>query len=335
MRIGVIFCSCAGQITEKIDFSKIEELIKNKISWIKSYEVICAEDKKNEIINFLRKKKPEAVLFLACSPLNKEEVFREIAAQAEVNPYMISVVNLREHVAWVTLDKREALKKAYVLCIAALGRIKKQKPLIARKIPITDDILIVGGGVAGITAAKTLSKAGKKVYLVEKETALGGKVTKYEKIFPDLSCGPCFMHPLVSDLLDSSIELMLNSELIEIKGFYGNIHAKIKTKPIYVDYKKCIGCSACEHVCPEKAIRVYPMRLPPVAVVDSDRCLRFKEKMCSYCINECPVESIDFSEEQKELNLKVGVVLWATGFRVFDCSSFPQLGYRKFKDIYD
>lgn len=336
MKIGAILCSCGGQLTDKIDFSKLKKLITDKVSWIRIEHFLCAEDRRKRIINFIKRKKPDAVIFLACSPLNKEETLKGIAIQSRVNPYMVNIVNVREQVAWVTENKQDALKKTYALFIGALQRLKHQKPLFDKTIPISDDVLVVGGGIAGIKAAVTFSKIGKKVYLLEKEKSLGGRVTNYEKIFPDLSCGPCFVHPLVSELLDSNIELLLNSEIIDIKGSYGNIVAKVRINPIYVDPKRCIGCRFCESVCPVGAVRVSSMKIPTIAVIDSDKCLRFRENDCLKCIKECPVtDTIDFSQKQREIVLKVGTVLWATGFGVVDCKIFPNLGYGRIRDVYD
>lgn len=336
LQIGAIFCSCAGQITEKIDFEKLRNLILKKVAWIEKFELACSEKTLQEIINFLTIKKPEGLIILACSPKNKESEFQSIGEKAGINPYMINIVNLREQVAWVSKDRNKALKKAFILFSGALERLKKQKPLFDIEIPICNDIMVVGAGIAGIVAANNLSKAGKKVYLIEKETSLGGKIVKYEKLFPDLACGPCMIHPMIEEILHSSIELRLNSEVKELKGFYGAIFAKILSKPVYVDPKKCIGCSACEQSCPVKAIKVEPMRLPVVARINPEKCLRLKGKDCDLCIKDCPVsETINFNESEKEESLKVGAVVWATGFELMDCKILPQFGYGKFNDIYN
>jgi len=336
LRIGAIFCNCSGQITEKIDFNKLRKLINKKVSWIKEFDLACSDKNLKKLINFLKKRKTEALIIIGCTPKNKEHVFRNIAKKAGINPYMLRIVNAREQVAWVTDSREEALKKVYTLFISVVNRLKQQKPLFEKKFPVCKNILIVGAGIAGIKAAITLSKAGRKVYLVEKESFLGGKAGKYEKLFPDLACGSCIMQQIVDEIFTTKIELRLNTELKELKGFFGNIHAKIKSKPLYVNIKKCIGCAACESVCPVQAIKVDPMKLPAVARINFDKCLRFKGQLCDYCIKECPLPgTINFDEKEKEEALKVGAVLWATGFKTMDCSQIPELGYGRFKDVYN
>lgn len=336
MKIGVIFCSCAGQITEKIDFEKLKSLIINKVSWLEKFELACSKETQKEIIDLLGIKKPDGIIILACSPKNKESVFQSIAEQAGINPYMMNIVNIREQVAWITENKDKALKKTYALFNGALERLKKQKPLFEKEIPVSTDIMIVGAGIAGLKAALALSKTGRKVYLIEKECSLGGKVVKYEKLFPDLLCGPCMVHPMIEEVLNSNIEVMLNSEVKELKGFFGSLFAKISSKPVYVDPKKCIGCSQCEEVCPVEAIKVEPMKLPAIARIKPEQCLAIKGEDCNLCIKECPVEgAINLNESEKEIDLNIGALLLATGFELMDCRVFPELGYGKFKDIYN
>ncbi|MCX7723676.1 MAG: 4Fe-4S dicluster domain-containing protein [Thermodesulfovibrio sp.] len=335
MQIGVIFCSCAGQITEKVDFEKLKNLIVNKVEWIEKFDLACSDKTCKEIIELLKIKKPKGLIILTCSPKNKESIFQSIAEQAGINPYMLNIVNIREQVAWVTKDKEKALKKAFILFNGALERLKKQKPLFKMEIPICDDIMIVGGGIAGIVAAKNLYKAGKKVYLIEKDNSLGGKVVRYEKIFPDLACGPCMIHPMIEEVLNSEIELRLNAEIKELKGFFGSIFAQVLSKPIYINPKKCIGCAECEAVCPVKAIKVQPMKLPQIARINPELCLNLNGQNCDLCIRECPVpEAIRFGETEKIENLKVGALLWATGFELMNCEILPELGYGKFKNVY-
>lgn len=336
MKIGAIFCACAGQITEKIDFDKLKTLITDKVAWLEKFELACSEETQKEIIDLLISRKPDGIVILLCSPKNKDSVFHSIAKKVGINPYMINLVNIREQVAWVTKDKQEALKKTYALFNGALERLKKQKPLFEKEFPVSNDIMVVGGGIAGLKAAVALSKAGWKVYLIERENYLGGKITRYEKLFPELSCGPCMAHPMIEEVLNSDIELRLNSEVKELKGFFGSLFVKLLSKPVYVNPKKCIGCSQCEDVCPVNAIKVEPMKLPAVARINPELCLALKGQGCNLCIKECPVpDVINFNESEKEETIKISAILWATGFELMDCKAIPELGYGRFKDVYN
>ncbi len=337
MQVGVIFCSCAGQIEDKIAYEEILPFLKEKAAWIEKFELACSEETQKDIIELIRAKKPDGLIFLSCSPLNKGSIFIEIGKKGNINPYMINIVNMREQVSWVTKDKESSLNKTISLFNGALARLKKQKPLDEIEVSVSKDILIVGGGVAGLSAAVNLSKTGRKVYLVEKDSSLGGKAVRYEKLFPEMSCAPCFINPMVEEVINSAnIHLRLNSELINLKGYYGNLYGTIRTRPSYVNVRKCIGCGACEEACPEGAIKVEQLKLPAIAKLYENKCLNFKGKKCDLCIQACPIpDTIDLNMKKILEKIKIGAILWSTGFKLMECSKFPNLGYGKYKDIYN
>jgi len=111
--------------------------------------------------------------------------------------------------------------------------------------------LIVGGGIAGIQAALTYAKSGKKVYLVESQASIGGHMAELDKTFPTLDCSACILTPKMSEVgKHPNIELLTWSEVEEISGYIGNFKAKIRKKARYVDIDKCNGCGACWENCP-------------------------------------------------------------------------------------
>ncbi len=130
MNIGVIFCSCSGQIDEKIPFNNFRDLISKEVEWIERFDLACSEDSQSILSDRLSQKKPEGLIVLACSIHNKGSLFEEIAKRAGINPYMVNIVNLREQVAWVTKDKEAAIHKAYALFKGALESSKADSSYI-------------------------------------------------------------------------------------------------------------------------------------------------------------------------------------------------------------
>jgi heterodisulfide reductase subunit A len=98
------------------------------------------------------------------------------------------MANIREHVSWVIKDKEQATAKAKRLVRAAVSRVILQEELFARKEPVTDAAMVVGGGIAGIQAALTIAEAGYRVYLVERMPSIGGHMAQLDKTFPTLDC---------------------------------------------------------------------------------------------------------------------------------------------------
>jgi heterodisulfide reductase subunit A len=211
------------------------------------------------------------------------------------------------------------------------------------------DILVIGAGIAGIQASLTLSKADRKVHLVEKTSYTGGTTIKFEEVFSNMECSTCMVAPIQQELLqDKNINLLTLSEVEEVKGSFGDFTVKVNKKARYVDMVNCIGCGACFEPCPvslknefeeglseRKAIYVpCAGALPNVPMIDTKNCLRFKGKKCTACQEACMFEAIDYKQKDEKLELKVGAIVVATGFKILDSKKLPKYGYGKFDDVY-
>jgi len=212
------------------------------------------------------------------------------------------------------------------------------------------DVLIIGAGIAGIEASLLLSKADRKVYLVEKTSYTGGTSIKFEEVFSNMECSTCMVAPRQQEVLqDKNINLLTLAEVEDVKGSFGKFTVKIRKKARYVDLQNCIGCNACFEPCPvslknefeeglseRKAIYVpCAGALPNVPMIDTEHCLRFKSKKdCKACQEACMFEAIDFKQKDEQLELKVGAIIAATGFKIFDPKQVPQYGYGKLDDVY-
>lgn len=210
-------------------------------------------------------------------------------------------------------------------------------------------VLVIGAGISGIEVSLLLAHSGRKVYLVEKTSLIGGNVVRCEKVFTNMECATCMIAPKQQEVLgNKNIELLTLSEVTAVTGSSGNFTVTIKKKAGYVDPENCIGCSACFEPCPvelenefeeglgkRKAIYVpCAGALPNVPVIDTEHCLRFSGKECEACKEACMFDAIDFTQEDKEIEIKVGAIVVATGFTLFDPTKTPQYGYKELDDVY-
>ena len=127
-------------------------------------------------------------LVASCSPLMHEPTFRAACQEAGLNPFFFQMANIREHCSWVIDDREQATAKARDMVAAAVKRVRHHQPLTRRDVEIQPSALVLGGGIAGIEAALRLADAGKHVYLVERESSIGGHMAQLYKTFPTLDC---------------------------------------------------------------------------------------------------------------------------------------------------
>lgn len=189
-RIGVYVCECGINIGAVVDVPNVVEFAKTLANVIvaKGSRYTCSESGQETIKQDIRAFDLNRIVVASCSPRMHESTFQATVAEAGLNPYMFQMANIREHVSWISKDTAQATSKAKRLVSASVSRVAWQEPLQARRVPVTDKALIVGGGIAGIQAALTIANAGYKVYLVEREPAIGGFMAHLDKTFPTLDC---------------------------------------------------------------------------------------------------------------------------------------------------
>lgn len=350
-RVGVYICECGSNIMEAVDVRGLVTFAQGleDVILAKAVGFLCSVEGKAVISEEIKKQKLARVVFAACSPKEHETTFKQIMTDAGLNPFLMQAANIREQCAWVIKDKAVATDKAKTMIRAAVSRVKHHEPLEVAEIECQPDVLVLGAGMAGISAALTLAQRNRKVYLVEKLPSIGGKVALYEHVFPTLQCASCVLDQVSDQVLhDERIEVLTYSAVEEVLGFYGNFVVKVKKKARCVDTSTCIGCEACLEVCPVKvsneyneglderrAIYVpYPGAVPNLAVVDKEHCLRWQGEDCTACQEACPFGCINYEEADQVEELRVGAIVVATGFDIFDPRRAPQYGYGRVENVY-
>jgi len=191
-------------------------------------------------------------------------------------------------------------------------------------------VLVIGGGIAGIQTSLDLTELGFKVYLVERNPSIGGRMAQLDKTFPTNDCSLCILAPkMVEVFRNPNIELMTYHEVKEISGKPGDFMATIIKKPRYIDETKCKGCGDCAAKCPKiqvpnlfdmnlgkrkSAYIPFPQAVPPIYLIDPEICLKLTKGVCGVCAKVCQADAINFEQVEQEIKINVGAIVVATGF---------------------
>lgn len=208
---------------------------------------------------------------------------------------------------------------------------------------------MIGGGIAGVQAALDLADSGFLVHLVERTSAIGGKMAQLDKTFPTNDCSACILSPkLVECGRHLNIHLLTLSDLVSLTGEPGRFRAVVRQRPRYVDPAKCIACGLCAEKCPKKvdnefnvgigqrkaAYLSYPQAVPLKYAIDPEHCIWLnKPGRCGLCAKVCPAGAIDFDDTVRDHELEVGSVVLALGFSSYDPSSLDFTGYGRLPNV--
>ncbi|RJS82014.1 CoB--CoM heterodisulfide reductase iron-sulfur subunit A family protein, partial [Candidatus Bathyarchaeota archaeon] len=346
-RIGIFVCECGGNIGDVIDVKAVVDAVKNweNVVIAKQNKYLCSKPAQEMILEAIKKNNLDRVIVASCTPRMHLTTFQSVLERAGLNPYMLEFVNIREQSSWVhgPHASAEATKKAISLIRGGYERSKLLEPLETISEKGSREILIIGGGIAGITAALQLGYSGYKVHLVERRPSIGGNMAKLTKVFPTLDCAQCILTPRMAEVgRNPNVNLLTYAEVQEVSGRPGNYYVKVFMKPRGVDVEKCRSCGVCAKVCPvtvpdefneglsqRKAAYIeFPQAVPSAYVIDFDACNK-----CGKCEQLCPAKAININDTGKTVELHVGAIILATGYQLYDARRLDIYGYGVYKDV--
>ena len=355
-RIGVYVCHCGTNIAGTIDVGNLAEYAASlpAVALARDYRYMCSDPGQELLRKDIVEHGLNRVVVAACSPHLHEKTFRHALESGGLNPYLFQMVNIREHGSWVHDDRAGALSRARDQVRGAVMRVSFHRPLKRREVQVHPDVLIAGGGIAGIHAALTLAEAGRRVYLVEREPTIGGHMAMFDKTFPTLDCAACILTPKMTSVrANPNITMWTLSEVTRVEGSVGNYKVTVTRRPRYIDEDLCIGCLECIEACVFQQAKVpdkfnlglgkrkpvylpFPQAVPQVAVIDPDACIEFKTGKCKKtCVEVCGDRgAIDFHQKEVQETIDVGAIILATGFRPFDPKRIPYYGYGEYPNVY-
>lgn len=349
-RVGVYICHCGGNISDTVDMEKVKKAAAKLkgVEVAETYEYVCSNPGQERIMKGIKERGLNRIVVASCSPRMHLETFRQTLKSAGLNMYFLDMANIREQCSWVHDDKETATAKAIDLIHGAVERARYLAPLEPKSMPVKQDILVIGGGIAGIIASLELADKGYEVYLVEKSPSIGGHMAQLSKTFPTLDCSQCILTPkMVSAGQHPNIKIISMAEPAAVEGTPGNYRVLITQRPRFVDASKCTACGECVKKCPVKVPSEFEAELmerkaiyspfrqavPKTYVIDTEQCLYFTKGVCKICEKFCPAHAVDFDQKEKTIDLDVGAIVACTGFEQLDPRRLEEFSYGLHPDI--
>lgn len=337
-RIGVFICHCGANIAGVVNVKEVLEYARSlpNVVEARDYVFMCSAPGQSLVKESIEKHNLNRVVVAACSPTMHEHTFRTVLREAGLNPYVLEMANIRELCSWPHHEEKErATEKAKILVRMAVAKASLLEPLEEIKFKVNRSVMVVGGGVAGLTAASSLAEKGLRVFLVERTPTLGGWAARLGRLAHTDMRGSDVAWELTQRVAKNPlVSIHTNTELLSVDGSVGNFKVRLAKKPRYVN-ERCILCGECGKVCPVEVPNEYEFGLskrkaiylpfknayPRLYVIDMKSCIR-----CGRCVEVCPVSAINLDEGYEEVNVDVGAVIVATGFDPYE-PPVGELGY--------
>ncbi|MFW6128670.1 MAG: CoB--CoM heterodisulfide reductase iron-sulfur subunit A family protein [Candidatus Aminicenantaceae bacterium] len=232
-KIGVYVCECGPNIKERIDIDAVLKEISSieEVSVVKNYSLLCSNDGKKFLAEEIKNEGITHLVVAACSPREHEQTFMNVCEEAGLNPYLMQMVNIREQCAWIIPDKNEATRMAIKYIRAGIHRVMLHNELFKKELSSNADVLVIGGGTSGIETSLSLAGKKRKVYLVEKEEALGGMAKRLSKILPYQGSDLSVIEEKIKKVENNEqVEVLTSSEVTGARGFLGNFEVDVEVR---------------------------------------------------------------------------------------------------------
>jgi heterodisulfide reductase subunit A2 len=245
LRIGVFICDCGSNIAGHLDCKAVTEYASTlpDVVYAKENLYTCSESGIAEIQNAVKEQNLNRVLVASCSPRTHQPLFSSSCAQAGLNPYLFEMANIRDQCSWVHMGLREdATEKAKNLVRMGVAKSRFLEPQQDIEGDITPRVMVVGGGMAGLSAAESLAGMGLETILVEREPELGGLLNHISELAPEGDKAADRISALVDSLKSlPNLTTYTASEVTDVSGYIGNFEATIESKDGKTIEEK-IGC---------------------------------------------------------------------------------------------
>jgi heterodisulfide reductase subunit A len=222
---------CGTNIAKIVDVESVSKFVSElpNVTLVRTYKYMCSNPGQEMIVQDIKENQLNRIVVAACSPNMHERTFRGALRSAGLNQYLFEMANIREQCSWVHDDTKEATEKAMAMILAAIRKVELHEPLESMSVDMSPNVLVIGGGIAGMTAALELADAGHSVHLVEKNAQLGGNIARVDLTAPYLYSARDLLTERLTRIRDNKhIKVYYGSKVINLSGYIGNFTAAIQ-----------------------------------------------------------------------------------------------------------
>ena len=338
-RIGVFVCNCGINIGGVVGVPEVAEFARGlpHVVYVEENLFTCSQDTQDKMTEVIKEQGLNRVVVAACTPRTHEPLFQETLINAGLNKYLFEMANIRNHDSWVHADNPEAAtQKAKDLVRMAVVKTALLAPLQQTDLPVSQSALVVGGGVAGMTAALSLAHQGYPVHLVERSNILGGNALMLNRTHKG-DAVPEFVDALVSQLKsEERITLHENATLTNVDGFIGNFKTEITNGSSMetVEHGVAILATGASEYKPREylygehdavvthlemdgLLRDNDARLEKAQAVAFIQCVGSRDEVHPYCSKVCCTHTVESALELKRRNADIRIYVFYRDMRTY------------------
>jgi heterodisulfide reductase subunit A len=338
-RVGVFVCHCGANIGRVVDVPSVVEYVSTLDNVVYATEQLfsCATDSADSITETIKEEGLNRVVVAACSPRTLEPLFRDTLREGGINQYYFEMANIREHCSWVhSKEKEDATEKAKDIARMSVARARLLQPLQEIDLPVNKAALVVGGGIAGMTCALSIANQGHEVYLLEKDTDLGGTARRIHYTLDGMDV-QAYLRDLVRRVYQHpSIHVYADARIKEATGYVGNFVTKVKSERGDSEIKHgatviAVGADVykpTEYLYGENDKVITNLELEERIVSGDEKlinsqnlvmiqCVGCRQEDRNYCARICCNQSIKNALKLKELNPRMDIYILFRDIRTY------------------
>ncbi len=338
-RVGVFVCNCGINIAGVVDVPAVRDYAATLpfVEYVTDNMYTCSQDTQDSMTEIIREKRLNRVVVAACTPKTHEPLFQQTLINAGLNKYLFEMVNIRNQDSWVHKNNPDiATQKAMDLVRMAINKVALKEPLSETELTVGQSTLVIGGGIAGMTAALSLARQGYDTHLVERTAQLGGQANSLYRTWRGEDIQAHLAELVARVNAEKRLQVHLNTQLTSVDGFVGNFKTVLKNSAgdTAIEHGVTVVATGASELQPEEYLYGQDPRVLTSLELDRKmltgdpmldalntavfiQCVGSREPQRPYCSRVCCTHSIESALAIKTRNPEAGVYILYRDIRTY------------------